>query len=142
MGRVMGRGRGRNRDRGDLVALSERVLPFAKEIDFEIKRDLDRVYVGMYSFSGADLLAVMSGRFDQAKLEAAGAKLKVEFMHILAPFDGIVEAIDTEVGEMLDPQRPGRGGEQHHPRDLAVGRRDALVAALHTARSVFALAER
>ncbi len=59
---------------GDLVALSERLLPFAKEIDFEIKRDLDRVYVGMYSFSGADLLAVMSGRFDQAKLEAAANK--------------------------------------------------------------------
>jgi hypothetical protein len=59
---------------GDLIALSERVLPFAKEIDFEIKRDLDRVYVGMYSFSGADLLAVMSGRFDAAKLEAAANK--------------------------------------------------------------------
>ena len=59
---------------GDLIALSERVLPFAKEIDFEIKRDLDRVYVGMYSFSGADVLAVMSGRFDQAKLEAAANK--------------------------------------------------------------------
>lgn len=43
----------------------------------------------------------------KAKLEAAGARLKVEFMKILAPFDGIVEAVDTEVGEMLDPQRPG-----------------------------------
>jgi len=59
---------------GDLVALSERVLPFAKEIDFEIKRDLDRVYIGMYSFSGADLLGVLSGHFDAAKLEAAAAK--------------------------------------------------------------------
>jgi hypothetical protein len=58
----------------DLVELSERLLPFSKEIDFQIKRDLDRVYLGMYSFSGADLLAVMSGRFDQAKLEAAAAK--------------------------------------------------------------------
>ena len=43
----------------------------------------------------------------KAKLEAAGAKLKVEFMKILSPFDGVVEAVDTEVGEMLDPQRPG-----------------------------------
>ncbi|MBI2392414.1 MAG: hypothetical protein HYV09_22705 [Deltaproteobacteria bacterium] len=59
---------------GDLVALSERILPFAKEIDFEIKRDLDRVYIGMYSFSGADLLGVMSGRFDPAKMEAAANK--------------------------------------------------------------------
>jgi len=58
----------------DLIELGERVLPFAKEIDFQIKRDLDRVYIGMYSFSGADMLAVMSGRFDQAKLEAAAQK--------------------------------------------------------------------
>ena len=58
----------------DLVALGERLLPFSKEIDFEIKRDLDRVYLGMYSFSGADMLGVMSGRFDQAKLEAAAQK--------------------------------------------------------------------
>ncbi len=43
----------------------------------------------------------------KAKLEAAGAKLKVEFMKILSPFDGFIEAVDTEVGEMLDPQRPG-----------------------------------
>lgn len=59
---------------GDLIALGERIMPFAKEIDFEIKRDLDRVYVGMYSFSGADVLGVLSGRFNPAKLEAAGQK--------------------------------------------------------------------
>jgi hypothetical protein len=59
---------------GDLVAVSERVLPFAKEIDFQIKRDLDRVYIGMYSFSGADLLGVLSGHFDPAKLEAAAQR--------------------------------------------------------------------
>lgn len=41
----------------------------------------------------------------KAKLEAEGAKLKVGFMNIAAPFDGVVETIDTEVGEMLDPQR-------------------------------------
>lgn len=59
---------------GDLVALSERILPFSKEIDFEVKRDLDRAFVGMYSFSGADVLVVLSGRFDAAKIEAAAAK--------------------------------------------------------------------
>lgn len=59
---------------GDLVALSERILPFAKEIDFEIKRDLDTAYIGMYSFSGADVLGVLSGRFDPQKLEAAAQK--------------------------------------------------------------------
>lgn len=59
---------------GDLVALSERLLPFAKEIDFEVKRDLEHVYIGMYSFSGADVLGVLTGRFDPAKLEAAAQK--------------------------------------------------------------------
>ncbi|MGB7160077.1 MAG: efflux RND transporter periplasmic adaptor subunit [Tepidisphaeraceae bacterium] len=44
---------------------------------------------------------------DKAKLEAEGAKLKVEFMRILAPYDGIIETIETGIGEMLDPQRPG-----------------------------------
>jgi len=43
----------------------------------------------------------------KAKLEAEGARLKVEFMQIVAPFNGIVETIETEAGEMLDPQRPG-----------------------------------
>ncbi|HEV2295669.1 MAG TPA: efflux RND transporter periplasmic adaptor subunit [Tepidisphaeraceae bacterium] len=41
----------------------------------------------------------------KAKLEAVGARLRVEFMKLAAPFDGVVESIDTEVGEMLDPQR-------------------------------------
>jgi hypothetical protein len=59
---------------GDLVALSERILPFAKDIDFQIKRDLNRVYVGMYSFSGADALGVLSGHFDPNKIEAAANK--------------------------------------------------------------------
>jgi hypothetical protein len=59
---------------GDFIALGERVLPFAKEIDFQIKRDLDRVYVGMYSFSGADILGVLSGNFNAEKMEAAAQK--------------------------------------------------------------------
>ena len=57
-------------------------------------------------FKGHQLnLATME--LEKAKLEAAGAKLKVDFMKILAPFDGVVDMIDTGVGEMLDPQRPG-----------------------------------
>ena len=52
-------------------------------------------------------LNLASLELEKAKLEAAGAKLKVDFMKILAPFDGVVDMIDTGVGEMLDPQRPG-----------------------------------
>lgn len=59
---------------GDLVALSERLLPFAKEIDFQVKRDLDHAYVGAYSFSGADTVAVLVGTFHPDKIEAASQK--------------------------------------------------------------------
>jgi RND family efflux transporter MFP subunit len=52
-------------------------------------------------------LNLASLELQKAQLEAAGAKLKVDFMKILAPFDGVVDVIDTGVGEMLDPQRPG-----------------------------------
>ena len=59
---------------GDLVSLGERLIPFAGDIDFQIKRDLDHAYIGMYSFSGADVLGVLSGTFHPDKLEAAAGK--------------------------------------------------------------------
>ena len=59
---------------GDLIALSERILPFAKDIDFQVKRDLDHAYVGMYSFSGADTLGILVGTFHPDKIEAAAQK--------------------------------------------------------------------
>jgi len=59
---------------GDLLALSERLLPFAKDIDFQVKRDLDHAYIGMYSFSGADSIAVLVGTFHADKIDAAAQK--------------------------------------------------------------------
>lgn len=59
---------------GDVAALTERLVPFASQIDFQAKRDLDRVWIGMYSFSGADLLGVLSGSFHADKIEAAAQK--------------------------------------------------------------------
>ena len=59
---------------GDLIAVAEKLMPFAKDIDFQIKRDLDHAYVGMYSFSGADVLGVLSGTFHPDKIDAAVAK--------------------------------------------------------------------
>jgi hypothetical protein len=59
---------------GDLVALGEKLVPFSKQIDFEVKRDLDHAYCGMYSFSGADVLCVLTGTFHPDKLEAAAGK--------------------------------------------------------------------
>ncbi len=59
---------------GDLVGLGEKLVPFSAQIDFQVKRDLDHAYCGMYSFSGADVLCVMTGTFHPEKLEAAAGK--------------------------------------------------------------------
>ncbi len=59
---------------GDLVALGEKLVPFAQQIDFQIKRDLDHAYIGMYSFTGGDMLGVLTGVFHPDKLEAAAGK--------------------------------------------------------------------
>ena len=59
---------------GDLTALGNRMIPFAQQIDFDVKRDLDHAYIGLYSFSGADVLGVLSGTFHPDKLEAAAGK--------------------------------------------------------------------
>lgn len=59
---------------GDLVALGEKLVPFAKQVDFEVKRDLDHAYCGMYSFTGADVLCVLTGTFHPDKLEEAAGK--------------------------------------------------------------------
>lgn len=59
---------------GDLISLGEKLVPFAQQIDFQVKRDLDHAYIGMYSFSGADMLGVLTGTFHPDKLEAAAGK--------------------------------------------------------------------
>jgi hypothetical protein len=59
---------------GDLVNLGEKLVPFAGQIDFQVKRDLDHAYCGMYSFSGADVVCVLTGSFHPDKLEQAAGK--------------------------------------------------------------------
>ncbi len=56
---------------GDVLAISEKMLPFAAQIDFQVKRDLDHAYIGLYSFSGSDWFTVMRGSFKPDKIEAA-----------------------------------------------------------------------
>ncbi|GAC1299965.1 MAG: hypothetical protein NVSMB1_26520 [Polyangiales bacterium] len=59
---------------GDLTALGERMIPFAGQMDFQIKRDLNHAYVALYSFSGADVLGVLTGTFHPDKLDEAAAR--------------------------------------------------------------------
>jgi hypothetical protein len=53
-----------------LAALAETLLPLGPEAGFDAKRDVDRVVLGAYTSTGADAVAVVSGRFDVAKIAA------------------------------------------------------------------------
>lgn len=54
-----------------LLELSQKRVPLPPSAGFEPKRDLSKVYVGVYSMSGADVAGVAVGAFDKAKIEAA-----------------------------------------------------------------------
>lgn len=54
-----------------LASLADSLLPLGPESGFDAKRDVDRVVLGAYTTSGADAVAVVSGRFDPAKITAA-----------------------------------------------------------------------
>jgi hypothetical protein len=55
----------------EVAALSEKLVPVGDEAGFKASRDVDRVVVGSYSAAGLDVAAVISGRFDEGKIEQA-----------------------------------------------------------------------
>jgi hypothetical protein len=56
-----------------LVTLAQAQLPVPASAGFEPSRDIDRAWIGLYSMQGVDVAAVVSGRFDRAKIEKAAA---------------------------------------------------------------------
>jgi hypothetical protein len=54
-----------------VTAMTDSLLPLGPEAGVDPKRDVDHVVVGVYTSSGADVAAVVSGRFDPAKIDAA-----------------------------------------------------------------------
>lgn len=52
----------------EVAVLAEAYSPIGEEAGFAPSKDLDRVTVASYSLSGVDVLAVLAGRFDGAKL--------------------------------------------------------------------------
>jgi hypothetical protein len=54
-----------------LLAVTERRMPLPPAAGFDPKRDLEALWVGMYSMQGADVAAVAVGNFDRQKIEAA-----------------------------------------------------------------------
>ena len=56
---------------GRLLAMLNQRLPVPPSAGFDPSRDLDHLYLGLYSMQGADLSGVALGKFDKAKIEAA-----------------------------------------------------------------------
>jgi hypothetical protein len=54
-----------------LLEVSRRRAPVPESADFDPKRDLTKVYFGVYSMQGADVCGVAVGTFDPKKIEAA-----------------------------------------------------------------------
>ena len=53
-----------------VATLANSLLPVGLVAGFEVRRDVDRIVLGVYTASGADVAAVMSGRFDEDKITA------------------------------------------------------------------------
>jgi hypothetical protein len=54
-----------------VISLAERVVPVPASAGFDPRRDVQRVYVGLYSMQGADVAGVITGSFDREKIEQA-----------------------------------------------------------------------
>jgi hypothetical protein len=55
---------------GSQVAeLSAKLVPFGSEAGFEASRDVDRVVAAVYSSAEPDVVAILSGHFDEAKIK-------------------------------------------------------------------------
>jgi hypothetical protein len=55
----------------NLAALARQLAPLPATAGFVIERDLERVYLGLYSMAGADLAGVAVGRFDENQIRIA-----------------------------------------------------------------------
>lgn len=54
-----------------IAGLADALVPFGADAGFDAKRDVDRVVLGVYTSTGADVAAILGGRFDAAKIAAA-----------------------------------------------------------------------
>jgi hypothetical protein len=54
-----------------ILAVTERRMPLPAAAGFDPKRDLEALWIGLYSMQGADVAGVAIGTFDRQKIEAA-----------------------------------------------------------------------
>jgi hypothetical protein len=55
---------------GQLAQMAERMLPVGDEAGFKASRDLETIYAAGYSTTGADVVAVLRGTFDEQKIKS------------------------------------------------------------------------
>jgi len=70
-----------------LAAVSERALPIGSDAGFKASRDVDRIVVAAYSAQGADVVAVVSGRFDEGKIEQSAQQQSAKSEGAIAESD-------------------------------------------------------
>jgi len=58
----------------EVAKLVEKYVPLGQEAGFQASRDVDRITFGSYSFQGVDVVAVVIGRFDEAKIKEVAQK--------------------------------------------------------------------
>ncbi len=139
-----------------LAAVVESVMPIGQEAGFVASRDVDRVQVAVYAGAGVDAVAVLSGRFDVAKIQAAAvahAPTPTGAPCVALPYAGrtlytvsnfafspvtehtMVAGSESAVRRVLD--RLALGGTQPHPaRELP----DWMLSAVQAPGSSFAVA--
>ena len=124
-----------------VAILAERYSPIGPEAGFSAAKDLDRVTVGSYSLSGVDVLAVLVGRFDDAKLaqlvkthgaaKSGSAIVESTYAgHTLYTVDNVgftmltkktvVAGTETAIRRALDRVKDGRGKRDVFPWMLEV----------------------
>ena len=55
---------------GQLAQMAERMLPVGEEAGFKASRDLETIYAAGYSTTGADVVAILRGTFDEQKIKS------------------------------------------------------------------------
>jgi hypothetical protein len=56
-----------------LAKMTEQWVPIGEEAGFRASRDVDRITLGVYSYQGADVAAIVIGRFDVARIRQLAA---------------------------------------------------------------------
>jgi hypothetical protein len=77
-----------------LIELANRLAPLPPSTGFVAQRDLERIYLGLYSMQGVDMAGVAIGRFDENAIRAAA-------MNVVSPSAGATLVQSPYAGRTL-----------------------------------------